>query len=152
MHVHGGDKAICLYSILFPGVKHFPSSVVCNQRFRIPIVYTFFFRTDANLIKTFTQYDDHYALIGYHGKDLIYNPQITCLSQKSPLQNSAGHSTCRKPFNGWFYFKWCQALFTQFRIEIDKYWDEFEMKYFLLVKSSVHSARSRGPNINFVCT
>lgn len=98
------------------------------------------------------QYDDHYALIGYYGKDLIYNPQITCLSQKSPLQNSAGHSTCRKPFNGWFYFKWCQALFTQFRIEIDKYWDEFEMKYFLLVKSSVHSARSRGPNINFVCT
>lgn len=93
------------------------------------------------------QYDDHYALIGYYGKDLIYNPQITCLSQKSPLQNSAGHSTCRKPFNGWFYFKWCQALFTQFRIEIDKCWDEFEMKYFLLVKSSVHSARSRGPNI-----
>lgn len=50
-----GDKAICLYSILFPGVKHFPSSVVCNQRFRIPIVYSFFFRTDANFIKKFTR-------------------------------------------------------------------------------------------------
>lgn len=55
MHVHGGDKAICLYSILFPGVKSFPSSVVCNQRFRIPIVYSFFVRTDANFIKTFTR-------------------------------------------------------------------------------------------------
>lgn len=150
MHVHGGDKAICLYSILFPGVKHFPSSVFCNQRFRIPIVYSFFFRTDANLIKTFTRNTIWRSLCAYRLPRKRLN--IQCLSQKSPLQNSAGHSTCRKPFNGWFYFKWCQALFTQFRIEIDKYWDEFEMKYFLLVKSSVHSARSRGPNINFVCT
>lgn len=50
-----GRQGDMLYSILFPGVKSFPSSVVCNQRFRIPIVYSFFVRTDANFIKTFTR-------------------------------------------------------------------------------------------------